>query len=423
MWDKGFDKEPPMKVLVTGLFEPAAVFAIRRMGELGHTVVAAEGHRLAYAAFSKYVSRRLHVPNMRHDPERYAAAILRELETGGYDAYFPSYEEIILLSHSRDRVLAAAKTAMVDTPTLLALHDKTRLDLLAREIGVDTPTTYAPQSMAEATELIARVPLPVVIKMRQTSGAAGFRKASTRKELEEHYADVVRVNRLPESDLPMIQELIVGPTTCTLHLCNHGAVVGEVMYQGVRTMPRTGGTTVCRESRPDPACQEAAARIIRRLGFHGFCGFDFVMQEGTGRAYLVDGNCRITPGVAMAFHGGCDLIGAWLRMVSGGPAEQLPATRSGVRTKMGFGDFVWLLESYAGSFKDWRGERALRKQWWGDRKVPDDISSRSDPLPIVMLWVYIVTNLYKLVFTSFDSAQLFIFHNQYVEGRAPKAPG
>jgi len=81
---------------------------------------------------------------------------------------------------------------------------------------------------------------------------------------------------------------------------------------------------------------------------------------------------------------------------------------------MGFGDFVWLLESYLGSFKDWSGERRQRKLWWADRGVPDDISSRKDPMPIIMLWVYIFANLWKLVFTDFDSAQLFIFHNQYV---------
>lgn len=404
-----------MRVLVTGLFEPAAVLAIRRLGELGHTVVAAEGHHLAYAAYSKHVSRRIWVPNMRHHPDAYAQAILREIETGLYDAYFPNYEEIILMSHFRDRVLAATKTAMADTQTLLTLHDKTRLDRLAHELGIDTPLTFAPTSMDEAREYIAKVQLPAVIKMRHTSGAAGFRKATTRKELETQYADVVRVNRLSDSDLPLVQQMIEGPTTCTLHLCRAGEVVGEVMYQGVRTMPRTGGTTVCRESRPDAACKEAAARIVRHLRFEGFCGFDFVMQTGTGRAFLVDGNCRITPGVAMAYHGGCDMVKAWIRMVNEEEVSPLPPTRTGVRTKMGFGDFVWLLESYAGSFKDWRGERALRRTWWADRKVPDDIASRSDPLPIVMLWVYILANLWKLVFTSFDSAQLFLFHNQYVE--------
>ena len=403
-----------MKVLVTGLFEPAAVHVIRRLGELGHEVYAAEGHRLAYAGFSKHVTRRVRLPNMRYAPREYAAALLRELESGEYDCYFPSYEEIILMSHYRDRVVAAAKTAMVDTDVLLTLHDKTRLGVLAAELGIDSPQTFAPRNLAEAHETVASVKLPVVIKMRKTSGAAGFRKVYDRRALEKDYAEVVRVNKLAEDDLPMIQELIEGPTTCTLHLCQRGEVLGEVMYQGVRTMPRTGGTTVCRESMADPACQAAAAKIVRHLQFTGFCGFDFVIQEGTGKPFLVDGNCRITPAVAMAYHGGCDMVPAWLEVAAGTSPGKLPATRVGARTKMGFGDFVWLLESYIGSFKDWSGERRLRKLWWADRKVPDDISSRKDPLPIVMLWFYILVNLWKLVFTDFDSAQLFIFHNQYV---------
>lgn len=404
-----------MKVLVTGLFEPAAVLAIRRLGEMGYEVVAAEGHRLAYAGFSKHVHRRLRVPNMRYEPARYAEAILRELETGTYDYYFPNYEEIILLSHHRDRLLAATKSLMMDTQTLLTLHDKTRLAAMARELGIATPETFAPKSLAEARAIIAKIDLPAVIKMRQTSGAAGFRIVRSRKDFEAQYTDVVKVNRLPESDLPMIQQFVEGPTTCTLHLCSSGRVVGEVMYQGIRTMPRSGGTTVCRESRPDPACQAEAAKIVRHLNYTGFVGFDFVIQQGTGKPFLVDGNCRITPGVAMAHQGGCDMVEAWTRISSGEAVDPLQPVAAGVRTKMGFGDFVWLLESYLASFANWSRERALRKAWWADRKVPDDIASASDPLPIVMLWVYIFANLWKLVFTRFDSAQLFIFHNQYVE--------
>ncbi|MEW5825510.1 MAG: ATP-grasp domain-containing protein [Candidatus Bipolaricaulota bacterium] len=404
-----------MKVLVTGLFEPAAVHAIRRLGEMGFEVVAAEGHRLAYAGFSKYVRRRLHVPNMRYHPVEYAEAVLRELETGGYEYYFPNYEEIILLSHQRDRLLAATKTLMMDTETLLTLHDKTRLAAMARDLGVATPETHAPKSLAEAKEIIARIELPAVIKMRQTSGAAGFRILRTRDTFERQYFDVVKVNKLPETDLPMIQQFIEGPTTCTLHLCSEGRVLGEVMYQGIRTMPRSGGTTVCRESRPDPACQAEAAKIVRHLNYSGFVGFDFVIQTGTGKPYLVDGNCRITPAVAMAHHGGCDMIEPWVKLASGEAVGALPPVKAGVRTKIGFGDFVWLLESYLASFKDWSRERELRKAWWADRKVPDDIASRRDPLPILMLWFYIVVNLWKLVFTNFDSAQLFIFHNQYVD--------
>ena len=405
-----------MKVLVTGLFEPAALHAIRRFGQLGHEVYAAEGHRLAYAAHSKYVTRRVRLPNMRHHPRDYALRLLREIETAKYDYYFPSYEEIILMSHFRDRILAATKTAMMDTESLMRLHCKARLADLAREVGIDTPTLLLPRSFDEAREMIATVELPTVVKMRQTSGAAGLRLVSDRKTLEKEYFNVVRTNSLDETSLPMLQQMIQGPTTCTLELCDHGRVMGEIMYRGVRTMPRDGGTTVLRESRVDEPCSAAAHRLIKHLGFHGLCGFDFVIDEESGRPYLVDGNCRITPAISMAYHGGCDMIDGWLKLVDGTLEGPLPEARTGIRTKMQFADFVWLLESYMASFKDWAGERKLRKQWWGEKDFYYDIASWQDPMPNIMIWIYILTNCYKLVFTDFDSAQLFIFHNAYVEG-------
>jgi len=404
-----------MRVLVTGLFEPAALHAIRRFGEMGFEVYAAEGHRLAYAAYSKYVTKRIRLPNMRHRPTQYAAKLLQELETGTYDYYFPSYEEIILMSRYRDRIFAATKTAMLDTATLMRLHSKVQLADLARKLGIDTPEIQVPRSLDEAKELVETIDLPIVVKMQQTSGAAGLRIVHDRKQLEKQYFEVVRVNSLKENNLPMLQQLVDGPTTCTLELCNRGEVIGEVMYRGLRTMPRTGGTTMLRESMSDPACSEAAAEIVRHLDFHGLCGFDFVMDRATGRPYLVDGNCRITPAITMAYHGGCDLIEGWVRVVDGEETPRMPDAKTGIRTKLQFGDFVWLLESYLGSFKDWSGERQLRRQWWADKDFYYDIASMRDPMPNIMVWVYILTNLYKLVFTDFDSEQLFIFHNAYVE--------
>ncbi len=242
-----------MKVLVTGLFEMAALHAIRRFGEMGFEVHVAEGHRLAFSAFSKYVAKRIRVPNMRHHPEDYTKRIVEILETGDYDYYFPSYEEIIPMSRYRDRIQAATKSIIPSTEGLMRMHDKKQLEDLADEIGIDRPNAFYPESSEEAREYIANVELPVVIKMRKSSGAAGFRKIYARAQFENTYFDIVKINKLPEFDLPMIQQLVAGPTICTLHLCNRGEVIGEVMYKGLRTMPRTGGTTVFRESLSDPA--------------------------------------------------------------------------------------------------------------------------------------------------------------------------
>ncbi len=404
-----------MKVLVTGLFEVATVFAIRRLAELGYEVTAADGHRLAFSMYSKHVSRRVRLPNMRKSPVAYAEALLRELEHGGYDYYYPGYEEIILLAHYQDRISKLTQTTVPDLETILRLHDKAKLAELAKKVGVPTPETYAPRTPEEAKEIIAEIDFPVIIKQRQSSGASGMRRLEGRKEIEDWYFHLVSINHTTEANLPIIQRIIQGKTICTLELASQGDVVGEVLIQTLRSHPREEGSSVFRESIRHPASEEAARKLLKELRFSGLCGFDFVIEEGTGTPYLVDGNPRQTPSLNLAYHAGCDMIGAWLEIAAGGIPEPLPTCRKGVRTKTQFGDFVWLLESYLGSFKDWTGERALRRAWWADKDFKYDITDMHDPMPLVVLWVYILTNVYKLALTSFDPTQLLMYHNMYVE--------
>ena len=406
-----------MNVLITAMFEPAALTAIRRFGEMGFKVAAADGHRLAFGLYSKYVSRRVRLPSLRIHPQAYTEALLRELETGRYDYYFPALEEIIPLSRSRERLLAATKSVIPDFEKIMTLHDKTKLAELAKTLDIDTPETFVPHSREEVLDFIQTIDYPIVIKQQKTSGAAGFRiiREPDPKRIAKQYFDVVKVNRLGEGQLPMIQRFVVGPTICSLELANQGEVLGELMIRGIRTMPRMSGTTVYRETVSSPACEEASRRIIRHLNWSGFCGFDYIMDEETGRPFLVDGNPRTTPSINLAHRAGCDMIAAWVQLADGETTSSLPRWKDGVRSRLQFADFIWLLESYMGSFKNWSEEHRLRKGWWRTKGCYYDIASLKDPMPNIMVWVYILANLYKLVFTDFDPAQLFVFYDQYVE--------
>lgn len=404
-----------MNVLVTGLFEVATVFAIRRLAELGCKVTAADGHRLAFSMYSRDVSNRVRLPNMRKSPVAYAEALLRELERGQYDYYYPGYEEIILLSHYQDRLNQLTQTTVPNLETIMRLHDKAELAKLAEKVGVSTPETYAPQTIEEARQIIAEIDHRVIIKQRQSSGASGMRRLEGRKQIEDWYLHLVSINHTSQTNLPIIQRIIDGQTICTLELASQGDVVGEVLIRTLRSHPREEGSSVFRESIRQPDCEQAARKILKELRFSGLCGFDFVIEKGTGVPYLVDGNPRQTPSLNLAYHAGCDMIGAWLDIAAGKTPDPLPVCREGVRTKTQFGDFVWLLESYLGSFKDWTGERALRKAWWADKDFAYDITSLRDPMPVVVLWVYILSNVYKLALTSFDPTQLLMYHNMYVE--------
>ena len=66
----------------------------------------------------------------------------------------------------------------------------------------------------------------------------------------------------------------------------------------------------------------AAERIASRLGISGFFGLDFILEEGTGRAYLIEMNARLAPPCYLRFEKGRDLIGAMWASITGQPVTE-----------------------------------------------------------------------------------------------------
>lgn len=408
-------KERGQRLLITGLFMPAALAVIRRLGGQGWQITAADCHRLAYGLHSRFVRRRIHLPSLRRQPEAYAAAVLDELRSGQYDFYFPSYEEVILMSHVRDQVSDLAQTVLPPFETLIGLHDKVRLADLAARAGVPTPQLWVPRSPDEVRQLAAELTGPVAVKLRQGSATGGMRAVRDPTRLPEVHASLVRSYRLRGPSLPMVQAWVEGSTVCSLELCQDGRVVGQIMIRGVRTFPRNAGTTVIRECVSEPACAEASRKLVAAMNYTGFVGFDYVVDPTTGEPFVVDANPRIAPALNLAQLGGCDMVGAWVQIAQGKTVAPLPECPAGRRTRMHFADWVWLAESFARGFLHPWQEARQRRGWWRERRTPDDIASRHDPLPAAMLWLYVLTHLHRLVTTSYDAGELFIFFNRYDE--------
>ena len=406
---------PNRRVLVTGLFEPAALAVIRRLGPEGWHVTAADGHRMAYGMYSRYVARRLKIPSLRLDPEGYVAALLREFSSGRCDLYFPTFEEVIPLSRVRDEVLRHVATVLPTPEEVLTFHDKALLGELARRAGVGYPETWAPRSEDEVRDLARTLNGPVVVKLRRGSGSAGMRRVEDPVDLPRVHAEVTRAYRLRPPLLPLVQRWIDGITVCSLELAHRGEVIGQVLIRGLRTMPRDAGTTVLRECIEHPACAEASRKLVGALGYTGFVGFDYVVERGSGKPHVVDANPRPTPALNLAQLGGCDLVGGWVAIAQGRDPPPLSPCPQGNRTRVHFGDWAWLAESLARSLRHPREEARLRRGWWRDRRTPDDVFQPRDPLPALVLWAYIATHAHRLLSSSYDATELFMFHNRYME--------
>jgi hypothetical protein len=73
----------------------------------------------------------------------------------------------------------------------------------------------------------------------------------------------------------------------------------------------------------------AAERIASRLGLSGFFGLDFMIEDGSGAAYLIEMNPRTTPLCHLRLGKGRDMAGALSAQLAGQPLlEALPITQN-----------------------------------------------------------------------------------------------
>jgi hypothetical protein len=107
-------------------------------------------------------------------------------------------------------------------------------------------------------------------------------------------------------------------------VCWRGEVLQCICLEVVRTWQAGGPSSVVRVI-DQPEMVEAARRIVRRLEFSGFCGFDFIFEPATGRPLLLEMNARPTQVAHLALGAGRDLTSALRCALLGVPLQERPA--------------------------------------------------------------------------------------------------
>jgi hypothetical protein len=178
-----------------------------------------------------------------------------------------------------------------------------------------------------------------VLKADGTTGGGGVRIAHTLAEARGYFSDLRRsiglmrlIKRLTVNrDLflarqwwdgfrPAVvaQSFVRGcPANCSV-VCWKGEVLAGVACEAVSTETSVGPATVVRLV-DNAEIMGAAEKIARRLSLSGLFGLDFVIEEGTGAAYLIEMNPRCTPSSHLRLGIGRDMIGALTAQLTGKP--------------------------------------------------------------------------------------------------------
>lgn len=258
------------------------------------------------------------------------------------------YDEAPTIDGSTSSLIRSLlERSLGDPASFPALASRTGFLAVAQSEGVATPPTEDIPDLLFLERWLDENALPAVLKADGTSRGEGVRIVCTRKEAFKEWrklhaplgvAHLIRKSGF-ESDthhlVPWlkrqqrgvsIQPFISGQDSNIAVACWKGELLGVISVDVLRTCrPRGPGALV--ELSHDDQMLKAVRTLVRRLNLSGFCGFDFMTEDGTGRAYLIEINARATQTCHLPYGIPRDLTTSLVSTLVGQPLPPLNEAR------------------------------------------------------------------------------------------------
>jgi hypothetical protein len=216
---------------------------------------------------------------------------------------------------------------------------------LARQEGIRVPATKAIANLDELKDWIIRSGFPVVLKADGTSGGDGVRIVRTLEEAEQAFSllqsppQLLRAAKraLIDHDVTLVgpallrrsfemnaQAFVDGREATSAVACWQGRVLAALHFEVIEKRSAAGPATVVRWIE-NTDIATATEKMVRLLNLSGVHGFDFMLEEQTGKAYLIEMNPRATQVGHLALGPGRDIPAALYAALSGKVPQSGPA--------------------------------------------------------------------------------------------------
>lgn len=182
----------------------------------------------------------------------------------------------------------------------------------AAELGIRVPRTQAMQAVQDLCD--PDLHWPAVLKLDGTWGGEGVEIVRDAAEGMRKFGSLLKaggggrawkrflINRHPlalwlwwrgKAPAVFIQAFIPGRQATTMFACWQGEVLASVTVEVLAATGPTGAATIIRLLRHEEI-EHAVRLLARRFMLTGLHGLDFVLEEGTDAAYMIEMNPRAT---------------------------------------------------------------------------------------------------------------------------------
>lgn len=279
------------KVFVSSSRMPFAVQEIRKLGETGHEVYAADTFAMAAGSYSRHVKKSLLTPAPTDGARAYVDAVASLVAEHGIERLIPTFEEGFYLARYRERLPDGVELFTAPFDTIARLHNKAAFAELCAELEVPVASFVIAHDRAELSAAI-----------REFGDGFFARPAWSRGGLDLFTNRGPLAGALSLDDCTptrgnpwLVQPFLAGEDRCSFAIAQHGRLVAHVAYVHPQTIDNAGGIVF--ESITDDEMTEVCRRVVEATGYHGQLAFDFI--RGQAGLIALECNPRATAGVAM----------------------------------------------------------------------------------------------------------------------------
>jgi predicted ATP-grasp superfamily ATP-dependent carboligase len=264
---------------------------------------------------SKYCKKLHLVPSF--EEVGYIPALLEVCRQEKIDIVLPVHQEdlVEIAKHKSLFESEGFRLPIPDYPLIELAIDKYRMAILAKENEIATPETYL-LSEIRSGDLGRRIVLPVLVKLRNSTGQRGQKKIGDAATFESHIGTLLETY---EQDDIIIQEYIPGTVRDTMYtvglLYDHGhRLKACIPLKKIRSRPYTGGTAICTVAENRPDVREMAIKVMSAFGaWEGIADVE-IKIDPEGKPRFIEVNPRPWGSIYGSYVAGVDLPVLWLKV-------------------------------------------------------------------------------------------------------------
>lgn len=308
-------KEKLNVLMVSGWVDQAFTF-VRSFSRQEHiNLFVADCWPNSACGHSKYC-RKLHLVPSFKEPG-YIPVILEVCRQERIDIVLPVHQEdlVEIAKHKNLFETAGFRLPIPDYPLIELAIDKYRMAILAKENEIATPETHL-LSEIRSSDLGRRIALPILVKLRNSTGQRGQKKVCNVTTFETHIDFLLETHA--QDDI-IIQEFIPGTVQDTMYtvglLYDHNhRLKACIPLKKVRSRPYTGGTAICTVAENRPDVREMAIKLMNAFSaWEGIADVE-IKIDPEGKPRFIEVNPRPWGSIYGSYVAGVDLPALWLKV-------------------------------------------------------------------------------------------------------------